>query len=63
MTRQVFHESTGALFLLLGFMWSMAAFRQWTRGTPAWTWVALGGFSVMMLLFAWSSFRAARRVR
>ncbi len=61
--RQVFHESTGAMFFVLAFFWSAAALRQWLRGSAPWTWAALGGFALLMMVFGFSSFRAARRVR
>ena len=61
--RQVFHESTGAMFLILAFFWSAAAVRQWLRGSAPWLWLALGGFALVLITFGVSSFRAARRVR
>jgi hypothetical protein len=61
--RQVFHESTGAMFLILALFWSAAAVRQWMRGASPWTWLMLGGFALVMITFGVSSFRAARRVR
>jgi len=61
--RQVFHESTGAMFLILALFWSAAAVRQWMRGSSPWMWMALGGFALVLITFGVSSFRAARRVR
>jgi hypothetical protein len=61
--RQVFHESTGAVFLILALFWSAAAVRQWMRGASPWMWMALGGFALILISFGVSSFRAARRVR
>ncbi len=61
--RQVFHESTGAIFLLLALFWSAAAVRQWMRGASPWTWLTLGGFALVMITFGVTSFLAARRVR
>ena len=61
--RQVFHESTGAMFLILALFWSAAAVRQWQRGSTTWTWLALGGFALVLITFGVTSFRAARRVR
>jgi len=61
--RQIFHESTGAIFLILALFWTIAAVRQWRQGGETWAWVALGGFALIFAGFGWSSFRAARRVR
>jgi hypothetical protein len=61
--RQVFHESTGAMFLVLALFWSAAAVRQWLHGSAAWVWMALGGFALMLITFGVTSFLAARRVR
>jgi hypothetical protein len=61
--RQIFHESTGAIFLILALFWTIAAVRQWKQGAETWTWAALGGFALVFAGFGWSSFRAARRVR
>jgi hypothetical protein len=61
--RQVFHESTGAIFLVLALFWMSAAVRQWKQGAETWAWVALGACAVIFAGFGWSSFRAARRVR
>jgi hypothetical protein len=61
--RQIFHESTGAMFLVLALFWSVAAVRQWLHGSATWSWVALGGFALMFAGFGVSSFRSARRVR
>jgi hypothetical protein len=61
--RQVFHESTGALFLILALFWSVAAVHEWMRGSALWSWAALGGFALMFAACGLSSFLAARRVR
>jgi hypothetical protein len=61
--RQIFHESTGAIFLILALFWTIAAVRQWRQGAETWAWVALGGFALVFAGFGLSSFLAARRVR
>jgi hypothetical protein len=61
--RQIFHESIGALFLILALFWILAALRQWKQGGETWAWGALAGFALIFAGFGWSSFRAARRVR
>jgi hypothetical protein len=62
-SRQLFHETTGAVFFVLAFSWAAAALRQWLHGSAPWLWVVLGSFSLMMITFGVVSFRAARRVR
>lgn len=62
-TRQVFHETTGTLFLLLALWGASAVWRNWRRGPPLWPmWLAVG-YVVMMAAFGLTSFRMARRVR
>jgi threonine/homoserine/homoserine lactone efflux protein len=61
--RQVFHESTGAIFLIMALFWTVAAVRQWQKDAETWSWIALGGFGLIFACFGVSSFLAARRVR
>lgn len=62
-TRQVFHETTGTLFLLLALSGAASALRNWQHGPPLWPmWMALG-YTLMMAGFGISSLRMARRVR
>jgi hypothetical protein len=62
-TRQVFHEATGALFAVFALAGAISAWRAWHRGEREWmVWLPVG-FVVMMGLFAVASFRSARRVR
>jgi hypothetical protein len=61
--RQVFHESTGAVFLILALFWSLAALQKWRAGAETWSWGALGAFALMFAGFGVSSFLSARRVR
>ncbi len=62
-TRQVFHETVGALFFFFSVFGGTAAWRQWQRGTALWAAALASGFTVMMFLLGVSSFRSARRVR
>lgn len=61
--RQVFHEVTGTVFLLMALSWSAATVRLWQHGSAKWMLIACGSFGLMMALFGWTSFRSARRVR
>jgi hypothetical protein len=62
--RRIFHESTGAIFLIFGLFWSVAAVHQWFRdGTATIALVMLALFALLFLVFGVTSFRAARRVR
>ena len=62
-TRQLFHETTGALFLLLAVSGALSAWRAWRQASSAWI-VALSLlFTLMMAAFSITSFRDARRVR
>lgn len=60
--KQLFHEVTGAIFAVLAFGWSNAAFRSWQRGVALWQ-VALGfAIAILMMVFSGLAFRNARRV-
>jgi hypothetical protein len=61
--RQVFHETTGTVFLLLALSWITATVRLWRHGSTTWALVACSGFALMLVLFGLTSFRSARRVR
>ncbi len=61
--RQVFHETTGALFGLFAFSAATSAWRGWHRGSAEWIVALAAGFSLLMATFAVSAFRSARRVR
>ena len=61
--RQVFHETTGAVFFLLALTWTNAALRYWRQRAPNWEWRTSVGMALVMAFFGLASFRAARRVR
>jgi hypothetical protein len=61
--RQLFHETTGALFFLFAILGATAAWREWQKGSAQWLVGAAIGFTLMMAAFAVVSFRSARRVR
>jgi hypothetical protein len=61
--RQVFHETTGAVFFLLALTWANAALRYWRQHLPTWEWRTSIAMALVMVFFGLASFRAARRVR
>jgi len=61
--RELFHEATGALFAVFAVYGAYAAWRQWRSRTMLWVMVIAAGYAVLMLCFAFGSFRRARRVR
>ena len=60
--RQVFHETTGAVFFLIALIWTNAALRYWKQRAPGWEWKTSLGMALVMVFFGLASFRAARRV-
>lgn len=62
-TRQVFHETTGAIFLLFSLAGGLAAWREWRHASSAWIVALCLLFTLMMAAFSATSFRDARRVR
>ncbi|HXX20174.1 MAG TPA: hypothetical protein VEJ46_12295 [Candidatus Acidoferrum sp.] len=62
-TRQLFHETTGALFGLFAAWAAFAAWKQWKRGPALWLMGFAIAYAIMMAAFAFASFRRARRVR
>jgi len=60
--RQVFHETTGAVFFLLALTWTSGALRYWKQGAPGWEWKTSVGMALVMVGFGLASFRASRRV-
>jgi hypothetical protein len=61
-SRQLFHETTGALFGILAVVWASSAWREWHHGAAQWMIALSLIFAVMMAVFAAGSFRRARRV-
>jgi uncharacterized membrane protein YfcA len=61
--RELFHETTGALFAFFSLAGWLSAWRHWRRGGVPWDVGLAIGFALMMLAFAVGSFRSARRVR
>ncbi len=61
--RQVFHETTAALFFLFAVVGALTAWREWHKGAAQWLVGLAVAFTLMMVGFAVASFRSARRVR
>jgi hypothetical protein len=61
--RQLFHETTGAMFFLLAFSWASAAVRNWLQKSAPWLWALCASLALVFVMFGWTSFRSARRVR
>ncbi len=61
--RQLFHEVTGAFFLLFTAVGAVGIWREWRQDGRGWVLAVSVGFTFMMGIFAWSAFASARRVR
>ncbi len=61
--RQLFHETTGALFVLFAVLGAATAWREWHKGAAEWLVAMPVSFSLLMVVFAVAAFRSARRVR
>lgn len=62
-TRQLFHEATGALFGLFAAWAAFAAWKQWKQRPALWLMSFAIVYAVTMAVFSFASFRRARRVR
>jgi hypothetical protein len=62
-TRQLFHETTGALFGLFAAWAAFAVWKQWKQRPALWIMGFAIVYAIMMAAFAFVSFRRARRVR
>jgi len=62
-TRQLFHEATGALFGVFAAWAAFAAWKQWKHRPALWLMGFAIVYAIMMAGFAFASFRRARRVR
>jgi predicted Co/Zn/Cd cation transporter (cation efflux family) len=60
--QQLFHEMTGAMFALLGLAAFNSALRSWRSGAANWTVALPIVYALLMIYFAVTSFRFARRV-
>jgi hypothetical protein len=60
--RQLFHEIVAAIFAVLAFSWLNAAIRAWSRDTAYWLIAVAGLIAAGFSIFAFTSFRRARRL-
>lgn len=60
--RQLFHEFVGAVFAILALAWLNAAFRAWTRDVSRWLLGAAVAMAALLVFFAVTSFRYARKL-
>lgn len=58
--RQIFYETTGAMFGILAFAWLNLAFRSWTRDVSLWIIGVSIAVALVFVFFAVTSFRRAR---
>ena len=58
--RQLFYETTGAMFGILAFAWLNLAFRSWTRDVSHWLIGVSIAVALVFVFFAVTSFRRAR---
>jgi hypothetical protein len=62
-TRELFHETTGALFGLFAVFGAFVAWREWKHRPVLWILGVAIAYAIMMAVFAFGAFRRARRVR
>ncbi|MBI3404877.1 MAG: hypothetical protein HY046_05420 [Acidobacteria bacterium] len=55
----MFHEVTGAFFVLFAVIGAAGAWREWNREAAPWVIALSAAFALMMAAFAFSSFRKA----
>lgn len=60
--RQIFHEVVGAVFAFLALGWLNAALRAWTRDGSRWLVALAVSFAAVLVFFAVTSFRSARKL-
>jgi glycerol uptake facilitator-like aquaporin len=61
--RQLFHEFTGALFIVFAGYGAWVVWREWKRHHSPWAIAFVVIYAIMMAAFGFTAFRRARRVR
>jgi len=62
-TRQLFHEFTGALFAVFAAYGAFIVWKEWKHRPAVWITGFVVIYVLMMAVFAFTAFRRARRVR
>jgi hypothetical protein len=60
--RHLFHEVVGAVFAVLALGWLNTAIRTWSRDAARWLVAIPVGVALLLVFFAVTSFRKARRL-
>jgi hypothetical protein len=63
LTRQLFHEATGAMFGIFAAWAAFAAWKQWKQRPALWFLGFAIVYAITMAAYALGSFKRARRVR
>ncbi len=63
LTRQLFHEATGAMFGIFAAWAAFAAWKQWKQRPALWFMGLAIAYVILMAAYSFGSFRRARRVR
>ena len=63
LTRQLFHEATGAMFGIFAAWAAFAAWKQWKQRPALWFMGFAIAYAIVMAAYAFGSFRRARQVR
>jgi hypothetical protein len=61
--RQLFHETTGALFVVFAAYGAFVAWKEWKHRPTVWIVGFAIVYAIMMAAFGFGAFRRARRVR
>ncbi len=62
-TRQLFHEATGAIFFVFSLAGALSTWRAWRNASELWLVGMAAFFTLLMACFSITSFLSARRVR
>ena len=63
LAKQLFHETTGAIYAVFAGYGGYMVWRGWKHGPTPWLMGFGAAYALMMAVFAFGSFRRAKRVR